>query len=130
MGAPRQLTTPRGSYKELIAMPWVRKYPRSSYASWSVGIVAGIVFGLLLGYERWGSTAAVVSIVEKELGATEARITDVENRLIRLEAKLLSQESRRPAMEERGDSLNADGGLARADDNGVSHPMPRAGDTY
>jgi hypothetical protein len=111
-------------------MPWVRKYPRSSHVSWSVGIAAGVVFGLLLGYERWGSTAAVVSIAEKELGKTEARITDLENRLIRLEAKLLSPESRRPAMEERGDSLNADGELARAHDNGASHPMPRAGDTY
>ncbi|MGE5303427.1 MAG: hypothetical protein ACM3TN_08875 [Alphaproteobacteria bacterium] len=111
-------------------MPWVRKYPRSSRLSWSVGIAAGVVFGLLLGYERWGSTAAVVSIAEKELGKTEARITDLENRLIRLEAKLLSPESSPPAMEERGESLNAEGELARAHDNGASHPMPRAGDTY
>ena len=111
-------------------MPWVRKYPRSTQVIWSVGIAAGVVFGLLLGYERWGSTAAVVSIVEKELSKTEGRITNVENRLIRLEAKLLSQESSRLAMEERGDSQNADSGPARAYAHNPSDPMPRSGDSY
>jgi hypothetical protein len=111
-------------------MPWVRKVPRSTHVGWSVGIAAGVVSGLLLGYERWGSTAAVVSIVERELSKTEARITEVENRLIRLEAKLLSPESNRPAMEERGDSQNADSGLARAYAHSPSDPMPRSGDSY
>jgi hypothetical protein len=111
-------------------MPWVRKYARSTRVNWIVGIIAGVVFGLLLGYERWGSTAAVVSIVEKELGATEARITDAENRLIRLEAKLLSQESSRSAIEGRGSSLNVDNGVTRASAKSASNPMPRTGDTY
>jgi hypothetical protein len=111
-------------------MPWVRKYARSSQVIWTIGIAAGVIFGLLLGYERWGSTAAVVSIVEKELSKTEGRITDVENRLIQLESKLLLQESSRPAMEERGDSQNADSGLARAYAHSPSDPMPRSGDSY
>ena len=111
-------------------MPWVRKHPRSSRASWTVGIAAGAILGLLLGYERWGSTAAVVSIVEKELSKTENRITELENRLMRLEAKLLSQESNRPAMDDNGSSQHAEGGLARAYDNGRADAPPRAGDTY
>ena len=111
-------------------MPWVRKHSRSSHVSWSVGIAAGVVFGLFLGYERWGSTAAVVSIVEKELGKTEARITDLENRLIRLEAKSLSQESGGPATEERGDYQSAEGGSARAYAHRSNDPMPRSGDAY
>ena len=107
-------------------MPWVRKYSRSTRAIW-IGIVGGAVFGLLLGYERWGSTAAVVSIVEKELSKTEARIADAENRLMRLEDKLLSQDSNQPAIEEMGSAPKVDNRMTRA---GVSNPTPQAGDTY
>lgn len=74
-------------------MPWVRKYPHTTTGTWVIGIVAGVLFGLLLGYQRWGSTAAVVAIVEKELNTTESHITDLEKRVIRLEARLASQKS-------------------------------------
>jgi hypothetical protein len=111
-------------------MPWVRKYPRSTRLNWIVGIVGGVVFGLLLGYERWGSTAAVVSIVEKKLSAMEARIMDAENRLIQLQAQLLPQESSRPAMDGRGSSLDVDSRVAHSSGNSASNPTPRAGDTY
>ncbi|MGE5820431.1 MAG: hypothetical protein ACM37Z_20565 [Deltaproteobacteria bacterium] len=109
-------------------MPWVRKYPRSTRVMW-IGIVGGVVFGLLLGYERWGSTAAVVSIVEKELSKTEARIADAENRLMRLEAKLLSQENNQPAIDETGSAAKVNNRMNRAAAKGASNPTPQAGDT-
>ncbi len=79
-------------------MPWVRKYPHSK-RTWVFGIIAGIAFGLLLGYGWWGSTAAVVEVVEKELNSTESHIADLENRVIRLEARLVSQEGGQAAGE-------------------------------
>jgi hypothetical protein len=74
-------------------MPWVRKYPNSNTRIWAIGILAGICFGLLFGYEWWGSTAAVVPVVERELNSMEAHIHNLENRVIRLEARLTAQES-------------------------------------
>ena len=128
MVASRRLTSPRDSYKKpCTVMPWVRRHPRPARLNWIAGITAGILVGLLLGYERWGSTAAVVAIVEKELGATEARITEAENRLIRLEAKLLSQDSNLSSVEARAGSVTIDKQLSQARAN---NPMPGAADTY
>ncbi len=79
-------------------MPWVRKYPHSK-RTWIIGIIAGVSFGLLLGYEWWGSTAAVVGVVEKELNSTESHIADLETRVIRLEARLVPQEGGQAAVE-------------------------------
>jgi hypothetical protein len=89
-------------------MPWVRKYHRSGNGYWVVGIVAGVVFGLFLGYAWWGSTAAVVAVVEKELNSTESHITNLENRVMQLEARLASQQSNHVVDEEYGeDGKNA-----------------------
>jgi hypothetical protein len=111
-------------------MPWVRKYPHSTRPSWIVGIIAGVFFGLLLGYERWGSTAAVVSVVEKELNATEARITNTENRLFQLEAKLLSQENSQAVMEGKGAATNLTNEVTQASSKSATDRMPRRVDTY
>jgi hypothetical protein len=111
-------------------MPWVRKHPRPARLNWIVGILGGLLIGLLLGYERWGSTAAVVSIVEKELGTTEARITEAENRLIRLEAKLLSQGNNPSSVEARGNGVNADKPVSQAPLARANNPLPAAADTY
>lgn len=111
-------------------MPWVRKHPRPARLNWVLGISGGILVGLLLGYERWGSTAAVVSIVEKELGATEARITEAENRLIRLETKLLSQETNRPSAEQKAIGVNIEKRVSQASIAGAKSPMPQPADTY
>lgn len=130
MVASRRLTSPRDSYKKpCTVMPWVRKHPRPARLNWVVGILGGLLVGLLLGYERWGSTAAVVSIVEKELGTTEARISDAENRLIRLEAKLLSQETTRPSVEARANTLDPNKRVGQTL-AGANTAVPGTADTY
>jgi hypothetical protein len=110
-------------------MPWVRKSPRYSRVNWIIGIMGGMIIGLLLGYERWGSTAAVVSIVEKELNTTEARITDAENRLIRLESKVLRQENGHPAMESMGSAIEGKNGVTQASTRSANYPTAPT-DTY
>jgi hypothetical protein len=72
-------------------------------------LVAGIALGLLIGYERWGSTAALVSIVEKELAASQAHINMLEKKMAVVEAKLgienvgkLTQEPEAAATEKAG----------------------------
>ena len=111
-------------------MPWVRKYPHSTRGNWIIGIVAGVFFGLLLGYERWGSTAAVVTIVEKELSATESHITDLENRLMKLESRLVSPESNQVVVEGNGVDGKTANDLARAASKGASDTVRRRADTY
>ncbi len=111
-------------------MPWVRKYPHSTTGTWVIGIVAGIFFGLLLGYERWGSTAAVVSIVEKELNTTESHITDLENRVIRLEARMVAQERGQVVIEGKGVGGKPGNNLTRTSTKTASDTMPQRADTY
>jgi hypothetical protein len=69
-------------------MPWVRRSHQSFRLYWIAAIVAGVVVGVLIGYERWGSTAAVVSIVEKELATSQEHITVLEKKVAAMEAKL------------------------------------------
>jgi len=111
-------------------MPWVRKYPHSTKGNWVIGIVAGVFFGLLLGYERWGSTAAVVAIVEKELSATESHITDLENRVMQLEARVVSQDSSQVVVEAKGVNGKTANDLTRASSKGASDTVRRGADTY
>lgn len=111
-------------------MPWVRKSPHSTKGNWIIGIVAGVLFGLLLGYERWGSTAAVVAIVEKELSTTESHITALENRVIQLEARVASQESSRVVAEGKGVNGKTANELTRASAKSSSETVRQRGDTY
>jgi len=69
-------------------MPWIRKpgYPRER-AYWIAAIVVAVVVGVLIGYERWGTTAALVSIVERELAAKEKRLQSLEERIGILETQ-------------------------------------------
>ncbi len=110
-------------------MPWVRKHPHSARGHWIIGIVAGVFFGLLLGYERWGSTAAVVEVVEKELNTTESHITDLENRVMRLEARV-AQEGNQVVVEGKGPVGKTGNNLTRASTKSASDTMPQRADTY
>jgi len=111
-------------------MPWVRKYPHSTKGNWIIGIVAGVLFGLLLGYEWWGSTAAVVAIVERELSTTESHIMDLENRVIQLESRVVSQESNQVVVEEKGVNEKTANELTRASAKSSSDTIRQRADTY
>lgn len=111
-------------------MPWVRKDYRSNNGRWVIGIIAGVVFGILLGYGWWGSTAAVVAVVEKELNSTESHITDLENRVMQLEARLVRLQNSQGVIEGHGDDgkdaadfteISSKGAGARARSNASTH---------
>ncbi len=84
-------------------MPWVRRYHHSNNGLWIIGIVAGVIFGLILGYGWWGSTAAVVTVVEKELNSTESHVSDLEKRVIQLEARLIEKQNSGTVIEKHGE---------------------------
>jgi hypothetical protein len=44
--------------------------------------------GVLAGYSWWGDTASVVTIVEQQLGQSQAQVRMLEKRVRALEAKL------------------------------------------
>lgn len=98
--------------------------------NWVIGIIAGVLFGLLLGYERWGSTAAVVAIVEKELSTTESHITDLENRVIRLEARMVSQKGSPLVVEGKGVNGKTVNELTPASAKSANDTVRRPSDTY
>jgi hypothetical protein len=69
--AGRQLTANRISYRRNgTFMPWIKKSSYDPRFFWMGVLAAGIVLGLFIGYERWGSTAALVLMVERELAAS------------------------------------------------------------
>jgi hypothetical protein len=54
-------------------MPWVnRSSAKTNTGYWIAAVIAAVSIGVLIGYEQWGSTAAVVSVVEKEMAMTQA----------------------------------------------------------
>jgi hypothetical protein len=75
-------------------MPWIRKPPRPHQPYWIAALIAvvAIFVGILIGYTRWGVTAAVVNLVEKELTDTQARIKTLEKRMTAMESIVLGDE--------------------------------------
>ena len=71
-------------------MPWRKKdyVPKSPYWATAAGALLAVLFGVLIGYTRWGATASVVEIVERQLTRTEARIEVLEKRLGTIESKI------------------------------------------
>jgi cell division protein FtsB len=69
-------------------MPWVRRpgHPKERIY-WFIAILAALLVGVLIGYERWGTTAALVDIVERELAAKEKRLQSLEERIGILETQ-------------------------------------------
>jgi hypothetical protein len=54
-------------------------------------MLAGIAFvtaGVLIGYSWWGDRPSGITIVEQQLGQSQAQVRRVEKRVRRLEAKL------------------------------------------
>ena len=75
-------------------MPWIRRQsqPRSPYWAAALLALAALGLGLLVGYTQWGATAAIVTLVEKELADTQAHIKTLEKRMSDMEARLMGDE--------------------------------------
>jgi hypothetical protein len=75
-------------YKSLKLCRGVKKttFPKAAPIGLPARVVGGPV-GVLNCYTRWGATASVVEIVERQLTRTEARIEVLEKRLALLKAK-------------------------------------------
>jgi hypothetical protein len=60
---------------------------------WIIAGIASVMAGVLAGYSWWGDTASVVTIVEQQLGHSQAQVRMLERRVKALEAKLGIEES-------------------------------------
>jgi len=69
-------------------MPWVKRSHDSSRFFWIIAGLGSVVVGVLAGYSWWGDTASVVTIVEQQLGQSQAQVRRLEKRVQALEAKL------------------------------------------
>lgn len=69
-------------------MPWVKRSHDSYRFYWIMAGIASVMVGVLAGYSWWGDTAAVVTIVEQQLGQSQAQVRMLEKRVKALEAKL------------------------------------------
>jgi hypothetical protein len=69
-------------------MPWIRRSHERHRFYWIVAGIASVVAGVLAGYSWWGDTASVVTVVERQLGQSQAQVRMLEKRVKALEAKL------------------------------------------
>ena len=69
-------------------MPWVRRSHETHRFYWIIAGVGAVMAGILSGYSWWGDTAAVVNIVEQQLGHSQAQVRMLEKRVKALETKL------------------------------------------
>lgn len=69
-------------------MPWVKRSHDSRRFYWVIAGVGSVVVGILAGYSWWGDTASVVTIVEQQLGQSQAQVRRLEKRVQALESKL------------------------------------------
>jgi hypothetical protein len=76
-------------------MPRVYKSTRTKIHTgyWIVAVLAAASVGVLIGYEQWGTTAAVVSVVEKEMATTQAYIKRLEKRVGEMEMRLIGEKA-------------------------------------
>ena len=66
-------------------MPWVKRSHHNSRFYWLIAGVGSVVVGVLAGYSWWGDTASVVTIVERQLGQSQAQVRQLEKRVQALE---------------------------------------------
>jgi hypothetical protein len=76
-------------------MPWISRTNRSTHRNshtgyWLLALTAAVLLGILIGYQQWGTTAAVVSLVEREMAITQAQLKTFEKRLGAMELKFAS----------------------------------------
>ena len=73
-------------------MPWVKREYQRQKPYWPVVIIvlSALGVGILIGYTRWGATAAIVNLVEKELAETQAHIQALEKRMTDMETRIVA----------------------------------------
>jgi hypothetical protein len=69
-------------------MPWVRRTHESHRFFWIIAGIAGVALGVLSGYSWWGDSAALVTVVERQLGQSQAQVRMLEKRLKTIETRL------------------------------------------
>ncbi len=69
-------------------MPWVKRSHDTNRFFWVIAGLGSVVVGVLAGYSWWGDTASVVTIVEQQLGQSQAQVRQLEKRVQVLEEKL------------------------------------------
>jgi len=74
-------------------MPWVKRSHRNSRFYWLIAGVGSVVVGVLAGYSWWGDTASVVTIVERQLGQSQAQVRQLEKRVQALELEIGIEDS-------------------------------------
>lgn len=74
-------------------MPWVKRSHDSNKFYWIISGVGSVVVGILAGYSWWGDTASVVTIVEQQLGQSQAQVRRLEKRVQALELKIGIEDS-------------------------------------
>jgi cell division protein FtsB len=74
-------------------MPWVKRSHHNSRFYWLIAGVRSVVVGVLAGYSWWGDTASVVTIVERQLGQSQAQVRQLEKRVQALELKIGIEDS-------------------------------------
>ncbi len=66
-------------------MPWVKRSHDTNRFFWVIAGLGSVVVGVLAGYSWWGDTASVVTIVEQQLGQSQAQVRQLEKRVQVLE---------------------------------------------
>jgi hypothetical protein len=69
-------------------MPWVKHSSQSTRFYWILAGICSVLIGILSGYSWWGDTASVVTVVEQQLGQSQAQVRLLEKRVKALETKL------------------------------------------
>lgn len=69
-------------------MPWVKRSHESYRFYWILAGIGSVLAGVFAGYSWWGDTASVVTIVEQQLGQSQAQIRILEKRVKALESKI------------------------------------------
>jgi len=73
-------------------MPWIRRQypPRKQHWPIVVIVLSALGVGILIGYSQWGTTAAIVNLVEKELTDTQNHIKALEKRVADMETRMVA----------------------------------------
>src|SRR5262252_9383392 len=98
-------------------MPWIKRQypPRKPY--WPVVVIAlsAVGVGILIGYAQWGTTAAIVNLVEKELTETQTHIKGLEKRMADMESRVVPSETASSAVTNEHSKVNRSDGKATRD---------------